>query len=155
MMYQCPKKEYTAKVDSIVDEGVFKLLTSPTYFNEQVKWQDRRALLLEICGDISDEDVIASNTALAKLNDLLNGKSLEDMKKIIASKKKHINDELEKIPVRIDEINKMMPDTTVDIEKMRQHVAQIEVEMDERQQQKINVKNGASVLDKQRAIRKS
>ena len=146
------KKDYAAKVESIVDEEVFKLLTSPTYFNEQIKWQDRRKLLLEICGDISDEDVIASNQALAKLNELLSGKTMEDMKKIIASKKKHINDELEKIPVRIDEINKMMPDTMVDIEKMRQQVAQIEVEMDELQQQKIRVKNGESVLTKQRQL---
>ena len=146
------KKEYTAKVAEIVDEEKFKLLTSPTYFNEQLKWQEKRQLLLEICGDISDEDVIASNQSLAKLNELLNGKSMEDMKKIITSQKKQINDELEMIPVRIDEINKMMPETTVDIEKMRQQVEQIEADMDELQQQKIRVKNGSSVLDKQRQL---
>ncbi|WBF54876.1 hypothetical protein HXV90_02900 [Lysinibacillus sp. JK80] len=146
------KKAYTAKVNEIVEEETFKLLTSPTYFNEQMKWQEKRQLLLEICGDISDEEVIASNTSLAKLNDLLNGKSLEDMKKIIASKKKHINDELEKIPVRIDEINKMMPETAVDVEKMRTQVAQIEKDIEELQEQKIRVKNGASVLDKQRQL---
>lgn len=146
------KKAYTAKVNEIVEEETFKLLTSPTYFNEQMKWQEKRQLLLEICGDISDEEVIASNTSLAKLNDLLNGKSLEDMKKIIASKKKHINEELEKIPVRIDEINKMMPETTVDIETMRQQVSKIEANIEELQEQKIRVKNGASVLDKQRQL---
>lgn len=146
------KKAYAAKVNEIVEEETFKLLTSPTYFNEQMKWQEKRQLLLEICGDISDDEVIASNASLAKLNDLLNGKSLEDMKKIIASKKKHINEELEKIPVRIDEINKMMPETTVDIETMRQQVANIEANIEELHEQKIRVKNGASVLDKQRQL---
>ncbi|MGE6602630.1 hypothetical protein ACQKEY_12975 [Lysinibacillus fusiformis] len=146
------KKAYTAKVNEIVEEEVFKLLTSPTYFNEQMKWQEKRQLLLEICGDISDHEVIASNKALSKLNDLLNGKSLDDMKKIITSKKKHINEELEKIPVRIDEINKMMPETTVDVETMRQQVAKIETDIEELQEQKIRVKNGASVLDKQRQL---
>lgn len=146
------KKAYTTKVNEIVEEETFKLLTSPTYFNEQMKWQEKRQLLLEICGDISDDEVIASNASLAKLNDLLNGKSLEDMKKIIASKKKHINEELEKIPVRIDEINKMMPETTVDIETMRQQVANIEANIEELHEQKIRVKNGASVLDKQRQL---
>ncbi|MGE8003997.1 hypothetical protein [Lysinibacillus sp. NPDC093216] len=145
------KKEYVAKVESIVDEEVFKLLTSPTYFN-LMKWQDKRQLLLEICGDISDDEVIASNKALAKLNELLNGKTLDEMKKIIASKKKHINDELEKIPVRIDEINKMLPETTVDVETMRQQVAEIEANVEELQEQKIRVKNGASVLDKQHQL---
>ncbi|MFF5816393.1 AAA family ATPase [Lysinibacillus capsici] len=146
------KTEYGNKIKSIVDEEIFKRLTSPTYFNEQMKWQDRRQLLLDICGDISDEEVIASNAALTKLNDLLNGKSLEDMKKIIASKKKHINEELEKIPVRIDEINKMMPETTVDIETMRQQIAKIEGDIEELQEKKIRVKNGSSVLDKQRQL---
>ena len=146
------KKAYTSKVNEIVEEEVFKLLTSPTYFNEQMKWQEKRSLLLEICGDISDEEVIASNKALAKLNELLNGKTLDDMKKIIASKKKHINEELEKIPVRIDEINKMMPETTVDVETMQQQVAKIEANIEELQEQKIRVKNGASVLDKQRQL---
>lgn len=146
------KKEFIAKVESIVDEEVFKLLTSPTYFNEQIKWQDRRTLLLEICGDISDDEVIASNKALANLNELLSGKTLDEMKKIVASKKKHINDELEKIPVRIDEINKMMPETTVDVEKMRAQVDQIEKDIEDLQEQKIRVKNGASVLDKQRQL---
>lgn len=146
------KTEYSKRVKSIVDEELFKLLTSPTYFNEQLKWQEKRKLLLEICGDISDEDVIASNKELSKLNDLLNGKSLEDMKKIIASNKKHINEEIEKIPVRIDEINKMMPETTIDVEKMRKQVAKIEVGIEELQEQKIRVKNGSSVLEKQRQL---
>lgn len=146
------KTEYNNKIKSIVDEEKFKRLTSPTYFNEQIKWQDRRQILLDICGDISDEDVIASNKALAKLNELLNGKTLDEMKKVIANKKKHINDELDKIPVRIDEINKMMPESTVDVEKMRTQVAQIEKDIEELQEQKIRVKNGASVLDKQRQL---
>ncbi len=146
------KTEYNNKIKSIVEEEIFKRLTSPTYFNEQMKWQEKRQLLLEICGDISDDEVIASNKALSKLNDLLNGKTLDDMKKIIASKKKNINEELEKIPVRIDEINKMMPETTADVETMRQQVAKIEANIEELQEQKIRVKNGASVLDKQRQL---
>ncbi|MFS8541373.1 MAG: recombinase RecF, partial [Tissierellales bacterium] len=96
------KKEYTAKVAEIVDEEAFKLLTSPTYFNEHLDWKKRRAILLEIAGEVTDQEVINSKSELSKLNDFLSGKSIEDMKKIIASRKKHINDELEKIPVRID-----------------------------------------------------
>lgn len=146
------KKEYSAKVESIVNEEVFKLLTSPTYFNEQVKWQDRRKLLLEICGDISDEDVISSNSALANLNELLSGKSLEDMKKIISSKKKHINDELEKIPVRIDEINKMTPESTVNIDVLKAEFGALENEIEQLKTQKFNVQNGDAVIEKKKQL---
>ncbi|WP_107839532.1 AAA family ATPase [Metasolibacillus meyeri] len=147
------KKDYETKVESIVQEGVFKLLTSPTYFNENVKWQDRRNILLEICGDISDEDVIASDAALAKLNDVLRGKSIDDKKKIIASKKKHINDELEKIPVRIDEIHKMIPEMKVDVDALNKQVTSLETEINGLKDQRYAVTNGAALLDKQHQIK--
>jgi len=146
------KKEYTAKVTGIVDEDVFKLLTSPTYFNEQLDWKKRRSLLLEIAGEVSDEDVIKSKKELAKLNDFLSGKSIDDMKKIIASRKKHINDELEKIPVRIDEINKMTPELTVDVEAIKVQVVNLENAIDELKTQKLNVQNGAAVLEKKKQL---
>lgn len=147
------KKEYEAKVESIVQEGVFKLLTSPSYFNEQVKWKDRRNILLSVCGDVSDEDVIASDAALAKLNDVLSGKSIEDIKKVIASKKKHINDELEKIPVRIDEIHKMIPEITVDAEALKAKVSQLETEINGLKDRRYAVTNGAALLDKQHQVK--
>jgi len=46
------KGEYTAKISSIIDEDLFKTITNPLYFNEHLKWQDRRAILLSICGDM-------------------------------------------------------------------------------------------------------
>ena len=147
------KKEYVAKVESIVQEEVFKLLTSPTYFNENVKWQERRNILLEVCGDILDEDVIASDAALAKLNDVLSGKSIEDMKKVIASKKKHINDELEKIPVRIDEIHKMIPEVQIDADALKAKVEKLETEINGLKDQRYHVTNGSAILDKQHQLK--
>ncbi|MEG0470746.1 MAG: hypothetical protein RR588_00270 [Solibacillus sp.] len=147
------KKEYMKKIESIVQEDVFKLLTSPSYFNEKLKWQERRNILLEVCGDISDDDVIASDAALAKLNDVLSGKSIEDMKKIIASRKKHINDELEKIPVRIDEIHKMIPEMTVDVDALKEQVASLETEINGLKDQRYAVTNGSALLDKQHQLK--
>lgn len=97
------KKEYTDQINSIIDENVFKLLTNPFYFCTQLKWEDRRKTLMEICGDVSDEDVIASDQSLAVLTDILNGKSITDQKKIIAEAIKRLNKEIEAIPIRISE----------------------------------------------------
>lgn len=147
------KKEYVKKIEEIVQEDVFKLLTSPSYFNEQVKWQERRKILLEVCGDISDAEVIASDAALAKLNDVLSGKSIEDMKKIIASRKKHINDELEKIPVRIDEITKMIPEVNADTSSLKAEIAELEKQIDELKGQRYNVVNGAAIKDAENELK--
>src|SRR5690625_3814186 len=104
------KKEYDDFIKTIVDEDIFQLLTNPSYFNEILHWTKRRELLLEVAGDITDEDVIASNKDLEGLSDLLNDHNIDDLKKVVAAKKREINKEIEEIPTRIDEINRNLPD---------------------------------------------
>ncbi|MDD3057132.1 MAG: hypothetical protein PHO72_02375 [Sphaerochaeta sp.] len=104
------KGEYDARIANIASEDIFKLLTSPTYFNEYLPWKDRREILLQVCGDITDDDVIASDKNLAKLPEILNGRKLDDHRKVILARRTEINKELDKIPVRINEAALAMPD---------------------------------------------
>ena len=104
------KNEYEARIASIVDEDAFRLLTNPRHFNEVLHWQDRRRILLEVCGDLSDADVIASDSKLAKLPEILGNRSLEDHRKVLAARRTEINKEIEKIPVRISEVQRGLPD---------------------------------------------
>ena len=68
------------KFNSLIDENIFKLITNPLFFNQNLNWQDRRKTLLEIVGDISDQDVIDSNGELSRLSVLLQDKSLDEFK---------------------------------------------------------------------------
>lgn len=104
------KNEYVARVAQIAPEDRFKLLTSPTYFNEQLSWQKRREILLEVCGDVSDADVIKSNDALVKLPAILGKRTLDDHRKVVVARRAEINKELDRIPVRVDEVNQGLPD---------------------------------------------
>jgi DNA repair exonuclease SbcCD ATPase subunit len=107
----CKKGEWDTKINSLIDESTFKLLTSPTYFNS-LHWEKRRQILLQVCGDIEDQDVIASNADLAKLPDILGDRSLEDHKKVVTARKREINKRLQEIPARIDELSKSMSDVS-------------------------------------------
>ena len=104
------KGEFEKRIALIVDEKVFRLLSDPSYFNEQLHWQERRKLLLEVCGDISDKDVIASDGRLAALLDILGQRSLDDHRKVIAAQRTKINKDIEQIPVRISEVQRGLPD---------------------------------------------
>ena len=117
------KGPYQAAINSICDEDIFKLLTSPRYFNEILHWQDRRKLLLEVCGDISDEDVISSDESLSELPDILGKRKLEDHRKVIASRRVEINRELEKVPVRIDEVESSRISEVRNIKKVKDELA--------------------------------
>lgn len=147
------KGEYTAKVTSIADENIFKLLTSPSYFNEQLHWQDRRKILLEICGDISDDEVIASDSKLEKLLTILGDRSLEDHRKVIAARRSEINKELEKIPVRIDEALRNMPDVEgLNEKQIEQQVEELEMQKSIKQAELSNVLNGGQVSQKKKQL---
>jgi chromosome segregation ATPase len=105
------QKEWTARLQGLIDEYMFRLLTNPAHFNS-LHWQKRRELLLAVCGDVSDKDVIASDKELASLPSILNGHNHEELRKIIAAKKKEINDRLKEIPARIDEASRSIVDVS-------------------------------------------
>lgn len=105
------KREWDKRISEIINEDTLKLLTDPMYFNS-LHWTKRREILLDVCGNISTSDVIASDKTLSGLLDILNGKSIDDYKKIVAAKKNEINKKLVEIPARIDELNKSVSDVS-------------------------------------------
>lgn len=106
----CNLKEFTDKVNSLVDENIFKLVSNPYHFNS-LHWKERREVLISIAGHVSDSEIAESNPNLSKvLGMLTHGKTLDDLKKQVASKKKLIKEQLEKIPTRIDEVSKSKPE---------------------------------------------
>jgi DNA repair exonuclease SbcCD ATPase subunit len=146
-------KEYKEKVDSIVQEDIFKLLTSPSYFNEQLKWQDRRKTLLEICGDLSDEEVIGSNQSLVSLPMILNGRTIENHRKVIAARRSEINKELDKVPVRIDEIKRNLPDVSqLNKKTIETEITNLNTSIDENMTLINTIKNGSAIAEKQKKI---
>ena len=147
------EKEYKEMVSSLVDESIFKLITNPLYFNETYSWQNRRKLLLEMCGDISDEDVIASHDELRRLAELLERRTVDDHRKVVAAKKTAINKELDMIPVRIDEAMRNKPEITSDKEKLIRDIETLSAGIDEVEKQKAIIQNGFSSTEKESKIR--
>ena len=116
------KGEYNQAINEIIKEDVFKLLTNPFYFNNMLKWEDRRKILLEISGDVTDQEVIASDKSLAELTEILDGKTTENYRKIIAERMKKTSDDISKIPIRIDELSKTLSEDTVDYSEIESSI---------------------------------
>lgn len=116
--------EFSTKVSALVGtEEQMKMLTMPDYFPSVLSWQKRREIMLQICGDISDADVIENTQELAaaRFGELLTipgaaekKYSVEEFRKILTENRKKINAELTAIPERIDEAEKAIPDTGTD-----------------------------------------
>lgn len=109
------QKEFKAIVESIISEDISKLITNPLFFNSNdpkvFSWQQRRSILSTIAGEISDSEIADAIKASDELRAILSSsKTIADHKKEASAKKKVLKDELEKIPVQIDEANRAMPE---------------------------------------------
>lgn len=146
------EKEYKQYINDVIAEDVFKLITNPLYFNEQYSWQNRRKLLLEISGDIKDEEVINSRSELTRLAELLNGRTVDEQRKIVAAKKTAINKELDMIPVRIDEALRNKADIAASESKLTTDIETLNKSINELENQKATIINGFSPTEKRSKI---
>lgn len=119
--------EYKARVDMIIDETVFKLITNPAYFLS-LNWTKQREILFQIAGTMSDAEIIATRPEFAALIDGLSGKSLAEFKKEITTRKKKLKDDLELIPSRVDQTTRLMPEA-IDLSLINNEIAQIDIKI--------------------------
>lgn len=103
------KSDYAKQVADLLDEKVFKLLTNPRRFSE-LKWDEQRNILMALIGGYSDDMVFDSDGKLLKLKKLIGESDVEKFYKLTTQNIKNLNDEIKKIPVRIDEANNSMVD---------------------------------------------
>ncbi len=125
------KKDYEEKINSLIPESLFKLITDPTYFNNQLKWTERRELLINISGTtISDDEILNSKEEFKIIKDNLEGRSIDDYKKVVQAKIKDLNKEKETIPVRIDELtNTLITEHNIDYEEIEKQKEQYDQEL--------------------------
>ena len=147
------KKEYDARIAEIAPEGTFRLLTDPDAFHA-LHWQERRKVLLDVCGDVSDADVIASDPSLADLPAILGKRSLDEHRKVVDARRKEMNRELQAIPVRIDEATNGRP--TMPAEPREKLEAQLATLRDARtaiERQRAQLEAGGAIAELQAKVR--
>lgn len=123
------KAEYDKRINDIIPEAVFKVITDPYYFLT-LHWKAQREMLLQIAGDVSEADVAKDNAEFAALLARVTGKTLEDYKREVAVQKNKISDRLEKIPTAIDAITRVTP-TAPDYAALEADKARLEGELSE------------------------
>jgi len=97
-----PKKEsdYQDYIAELIGENTFKMLTDLAYFNGKLHWTDRRRVLMEVGGDISEP------AGFDNLLAALNGRTIEEYAKMLGEQKKAHARRRDEINPRIDEIHK-------------------------------------------------
>lgn len=106
----CKKNAFDAKVQEIVQEETFRLLTSTSYFAKDLSWQKRREILFGIIGVAEDDLILSTDEQFAPLIEAKGRLALADFKAKLLSEKRGLVGARNEIPARINECQKTIDD---------------------------------------------
>lgn len=101
--------EYQKRVDALLDETLFKLLTNPLYFFS-LPWQDARNMLTMIVPERTDEEIAQMDAEMSAFVAKISNKPLADFKRELSARKRKLRNDLSEISPRIDQTRVMMPE---------------------------------------------
>lgn len=102
------KNGFDAAVKELVGEGLFRTLTSVRYFSADLKWQERRAVLFDMVGNLTDEQIMMQNEKFWELKDSCAGVGLESLKKKLVADRKRLVGAKNDGPARMSECQKLI-----------------------------------------------
>ena len=103
------QKEFQLKIDNLVDENIFKIITNPNAF-VSLKWQDQRKTLVEIAQIPSDTQIALGDTDLENLlNEVGTQKTMDEFTAQTKHSIKQAKEEINNIPARIEELTRSLP----------------------------------------------
>ncbi|GHT09039.1 AAA family ATPase [Bacteroidia bacterium] len=101
--------EFNARINELVNDKIFKMITNPMFF-VNMDWKLQREQLFQLAGTITDSEIANKKPEYKALLEKITNKSLDDFKRELSARKRKLKDELEQIQPRIDQTQKLMPD---------------------------------------------
>ncbi len=96
-------KDFTKRIETLITNEQFKLLSNPFHFNVNLKTKEKRTLILSLINNITDEEIIDKNTNLEPLKEVLKTYKVDEVLAMNKDKRSLINKRLEVLPVKINE----------------------------------------------------
>ena len=104
------KNAYDAAIKDLVSEELFRMLTNTTYFASGMKYQERRAVLFDMAGTLTDKEIMLKAEKFAPLLDSLGGLTIADFKAKLLHQKKGQTGIRDDSPTRINECERTLAD---------------------------------------------
>lgn len=144
------KNAYDSEIKKLVSEELFRMLTSVSYFACGMKWQERRSVLFDMAGTLTDKEIMASNPQFVELMDSLGKHSLSEYKTKLQHERKGLTGVRDDTPTRISECQRTLQDISgIDFAAARTEEQEITAKRDGIQVQLMAMEQD-SVLEKKR-----
>lgn len=104
----CKKAAFDSRIRAILPEETFRLLTSVSYFAQELHWSKRRAVLFDIAGTLTDREIMATDERFSVLEKELGALSVDDFRRKLQADRKNYSGIKTDIPARISECQKVI-----------------------------------------------
>lgn len=150
------KNTFDDKVHEIVAEDVFRLLTSVSYFAAGTSWQQRRGVLFDMAGTMTDREIMAGNELFAPLLEGMGKLELEDYKKKLAAQRRDLMGAKTDIPARISECQKTVEDLEgLDFAAAKTELEALNARKESLSEQVLAIENDTALSKKRLEIREA
>lgn len=152
----CKKFVFAEKVNELVDEDNFRMLTSVSHFADGISWQERREILFRVAGVMSDEQIMATDEKFEPLIKSMGRLSVDDYKKKLLSDKRGLVGAKTEIPARISECQKTIADVEgLDFDKARAEVELLTSQCESLEAQRLSIEHNSAADSKRIEIREA
>lgn len=151
-----PVKKYAfaEKVDSLVSEDTFRMLTSVSHFAEGISWQERREVLFRVANVVSDREIMLTDEKFSPLIDGMGKLSVDDYKKKLLAEKRGFVGAKTEIPARISECQKTIQDVEgMDFDAARAKIATLSAEKAAYESELLSIERNTAAEGKRMEIR--
>ena len=152
----CKKFVFSEKIDALIDEDTFRLLTSVTHFADGISWQERRGVLFRVAGVMDDAQIMATDERFIPLLESMGKLSIDDYKKKLAAEKRGFVGAKTEIPARISECQKTIEDVeALDFPSARKKLSELQAEKERIDAQIVSIENNNAIETKKIEIREA
>lgn len=152
----CKKFVFAERVNELVDEETFRLLTSVSHFADGISWQERRAVLFKVAGVLEDEEIMTTDERFISLIESKGKLSIDDYKKKLLADKRGFVGAKTEIPARINECQKTIDDVEeIDFDKARAELEGLDVKRSALEAQVIAIEHDVASDNKRVEIREA
>ena len=152
----CKKYAFAEKVDSLVNEDTFRMLTSVSHFADAISWQARREVLFRVANVAGDREIMLGDEKFFPLIEGMGKLSLDDYKKKLLSDKRSYVGAKTDIPARISECQKTIEDAlAMDFDAARAKVEALTREKEGYEAELLSIERNTAAEGKRMEIREA
>lgn len=145
----CKKNAFDSKVKELCPEDLFRMLTSVSWFAAGMKWQDRRSVLFDMAGMLSDREIMGKDSRFDALAESLGKLSVNEYKTKLLHQKRGLTGTRDDAPARISECQRQLDNMkSCDMEALREQERELIAKRDAISSEIIAIEQDAAVQSK-------